>query len=304
MLDIATVRRFNRFYTRQIGLLQRGYLDSPFSLSEVRVLYEIAHRDHPAAATIAQDLGLDTGYLSRMLAGLEKRGLLLRQPECADGRRSRLSLTRRGRTAFTPLERSADRDVDAMLAKLAPLQRRSLLDSMTTIEKILAPSGAAAEPSYLIRPHQPGDMGWVIHRHGVLYAQEYGWDERFEAEVAEIAAHFIQHFEPKRERCWIAEKDGAIAGSIFLVRKTASIAKLRLFLVEPSARGLGIGNRLVTECLRFARQAGYRKITLWTQSILYAARHIYAQHGFRRIHQKRHHSFGSALVAETWELKL
>jgi len=304
MSDIATVRRFNRVYTRQIGLLQRGYLDSPFSLSEVRVLYEIAHRDHPAAAPIAQDLGLDTGYLSRMLAGFEKRGLLLRQPERADGRRSRLSLTRRGRTAFTQLERSADREVETMLSKLVPLQRRSLLDSMTTIEKILAPSGDAAEPSYLIRPHQPGDMGWVIHRHGVLYAQEYGWDERFEAEVAEIAAHFIQHFEPKREHCWIAEKDSAIVGSIFLVRKTASIAKLRLFLVEPSARGLGIGNRLVTECIRFARHAGYRKITLWTQSILYAARHIYAQHGFRRIRQERHRSFGFPLVAETWELKL
>jgi DNA-binding MarR family transcriptional regulator/GNAT superfamily N-acetyltransferase len=302
MSDTATVRRFNRFYTRQIGLLHRGYLDSPFSLSEVRVLYEIAHLDHPAAATIAHDLDLDPGYLSRMLVSFEKRGLIRRQPESTDGRRSRVSLTGRGRSAFSRLERATHRDVDAMLSKLAPPQRRSLIDSMMTIEKLLGPSTGPQTP--YIRPHQPGDMGWVIHRHGVLYAQEYGWNERFEAEVAEIAAHFIQRFDPKRERCWIAEKDGVIVGSIFLVRKTATIGKLRLFLVEPSARGLGIGNRLVTECIRFARQAGYRKITLWTQSVLHAARHIYAKHGFRRVRQERHHSFGFPLVAEIWELKL
>lgn len=303
MSDTAVVRRFNRFYTKQIGILHEGYLTSDFSLGEVRVLYEIAHRDRPTAAEIAQDLDLDPGYLSRVLSSFEKRRLIARQPESTDGRRSRLSLTSTGRNAFAPLERGADRQVTALLAKLAPAQRKSLIDSMQTIENVLNPSKPASTP-YLIRPHQPGDMGWIIHRHGVLYAQEYGWDERFEAEVAEIAAHFIKHYDPKRERCWIAEKDGAIAGCIFLVRKTDRIGKLRLFLVEPSARGLGIGNRLVTECIRFARQAGYRKITLWTQSILYAARHIYAKHGFHRVHQERHHSFGHPLIAETWELKL
>lgn len=304
MSDTAAVRRFNRFYTRQIGILRQGYLDSPFSLSEVRVLYEIAHRDRPTAALIAKDLDLDPGYLSRMLARFEKRRLIARIKESTDTRRSTLQLTARGRSAFTPLERTADRGIEALLSKLAPPQRRSLIHSMSTIEALLDPSPAPSAAPYIIRAHQPGDMGWVIHRHGVLYAQEYGWDERFEAEVAEIAAHFIKHFDPKRERCWIAEKDGAIIGCIFLVRKTDRVAKLRLFLIEPSARGLGLGKRLVTDCIRFAHQVGYRKITLWTQSNLYAARHIYSKHGFRRVHRERHPGFGFPLMTETWELKL
>ena len=302
MPDTTAVRRFNRFYTRQIGILHPNYLESTFSLGQVRILYEIAHRDRPTAGAIAKDLDVDPGYLSRMLSEFEKRGLIAREKESADARRSRLLLTRRGRDAFVPLERAADRQIGALLAKLAPPQRRSLIEAMKSIEAILDPS--PSEIPYLIRNHQPGDMGWIIHRHGALYAQEYGWDERFEAEVAGIAARFIKHFDPKRERCWIAEKDSAILGCIFLVRKTDRIGKLRLFLVEPSARGLGIGNRLVGECIRFARQAGYRKITLWTQSILLAARHLYTKHGFRRMHQERHHSFGHSLIAETWELKL
>ena len=302
MPDTAAVRRFNRFYTRHIGILRQDYLDSNLSLGEVRILYEIAHRDRPTAAAISKDLDLDPGYLSRLLSGFEKRGLIRREKESDDARRSRLGLTRQGYKAFAPLERAADRQVSALLSNLAPPQRHSLVEAMKSIEAILDPS---VTPSpYLIRNHQPGDMGWIIHRHGALYAQEYGWDECFEAEVAEIAAHFIKHFDPKRERCWIAEKEGAIAGCIFLVRKTDRIGKLRLFLVEPSARGLGIGNRLVTECIRFARRAGYRKITLWTQSILLAARHLYAKHGFRRVHEERHQSFGHSLIAETWELKL
>ena len=304
MSDTAIVRGFNRFYTKQIGMLHNRYLDRPFSLTEVRVLYEIVHRDRPAATIIAQELGLDSGYLSRILMSFEKRRLIVREQQPEDGRRSRLSLTPLGRAAFLPLERAAEREVAAMLKKLTAPRRSALIESMKTIERVLTPQALADSTPYMIRPHQPGDMGWVIHRHGTLYAQEYGSDERFEAEVAEIAAHFIQHFDPKRERCWIAEKEGAIIGSIFLVRKTATIAKLRLFLVEPSARGLGIGNRLVTECIRFARQVGYRKITLLTQSILHAAHHIYAKHGFRRVRQERNRSFGFPLVGETWELKL
>lgn len=301
--DTSAVRNFNRFYTKQIGILHKGYLDSPFSLSEGRVLYELAHRDQPTATAIAKDLDLDPGYLSRILVKFERLRLIARSREDHDARRTSLSLTRRGRAAFRSLDRGAELDVRAMLANLAPPQRASLIQSMRTIERLLSQQPGAETP-YLIRTHQPGDMGWVIHRHGVLYAQEYGWDERFEAEVAQIAARFIHHFDPKRERCWIAEKDGAIAGSIFLVRKTATIGQLRLFLVEPSARGLGIGSRLVAECIRFGRQAGYRKITLWTQSILHAARRIYAKHGFRRIHQEQHRSFGIPLTSETWELKL
>jgi len=304
MPDTSAVRSFNRFYTRQIGILHQGYLDSPFSLSEGRVLYELAHRDRPTAAAIAKDLGLDPGYLSRILVKFEKLRLIARTREDGDARRTHLSLTRRGRAAFTTLDRGAEREVRAMLAKLAPPERASLIVSMRTIERLLTEQSPDSKTPYLIRTHQPGDMGWIIHRHGVLYAQEQGWDERFEAEVAEIAARFIHRFDPKRERCWIAEKDGAIVGCIFLVRKTATIGQLRLFLVEPAARGLGIGSRLVAECIRFGRQAGYRKITLWTQSILYAARRIYAKHGFRRVHQERHRSFGIPLTSETWELKL
>ncbi len=304
MSDTAAVRAFNRFYTKQIGILHRSYLDSSYSLTEGRVLYELAHRHHPTAAVIAKDLDLDPGYLSRMLAKFEKLHLIERTRENHDGRHSLLSLTRRGRAAFKTLDRGAERDVRAMLDKLAPAERASLVTAMQTIERLLAGRSHAASTPYLIRTHQPGDMGWVIHRHGALYAKEYGWDERFEAEVAEIAARFIHRFDPKRERCWIAEQDGAVIGSIFLVRKTNRIGQLRLFLVEPEARGLGVGNRLVTECIRFARQAGYSRITLWTQSILYAARHIYAKHGFHRIHQERHASFGIPLISETWERKL
>ena len=304
MSDAASVRRFNRFYTEHIGILQKRYLNSRFSLTEGRILYELAHQNGPTASSIAKDLNLDPGYLSRILVKFEKCGFLARTRENRDGRVSRLSLTRQGRAAFHPLDRGAEREVATMLAKLSSPQRGALVQSMRTIEELLTEAPAESKTPYLIRTHQPGDMGWIIHRHGILYAQEYGWDERFEAEIAEIAAHFIQHFDPKRERCWIAEKDGQSVGSIFLVRKTATVGQLRLFLVEPAARGLGIGNRLVTECIRFARHARYRKITLWTQSILSAARHIYAKHGFRRVKEEHHNSFGASLIAETWELTL
>jgi len=306
---VAAVRRFNRFYTRQIGVLNEGLLKSPFSLAEVRVLYELAHRERPTATELARELGLDAGYLSRILRGFEQRGFIERQPSEVDGRQSRLLLTTEGRSAFTALDARSSEEIALMLRALAAGEQRRLVEAMRTIETSL---GARRDrsahdersASYVIRPHQPGDMGWVVHRHGVLYAQEYGWDERFEALVAGIVAEFIQNFDPKRERCWIAERDGEIVGSVFLVKKSDAVAKLRLLLVEPSARGLGIGRRLVGECLRFARQAGYRTVTLWTNSVLHAARRIYQEAGFRLVSEERHHSYGHDLVGQTWELEL
>jgi DNA-binding MarR family transcriptional regulator/GNAT superfamily N-acetyltransferase len=300
---VDTIRRFNRFYTRQIGLLGKGYLESPFTLAEVRVLYELAHREGPTAAEIAKALGLDAGYLSRMLLSFRKRGFLARTMSERDARQSHLSLTRKGRAAFDGLEAKSKAGVAAMIGKLSPVEQNRLTDAMRTIESLL---GERAEPKtpYLLRTHEPGDMGWIIHRHGVLYAEEYGWDERFEALVAQIAAEFIQKFDARRERCWIAEREGAIVGSVMLVKKSDRVAKLRLLLVEPSVRGLGIGARLVDECARFARQAGYRRITLWTQSNLDAARHIYLKAGYRVVKRERHESFGRRLVGETWELTL
>jgi len=300
---VEAIRRFNRFYTKQIGVLHEGLLGSQFSLTEVRVLYELAHREMPTATALAKELDLDPGYLSRILRRFETRRLVGRCASTTDGRQSLLSLTPRGRKVFAPLNARSHREVSAMLGALSATEQRHLLSAMATIERLLGARPAPQVP-YLLRPHQPGDMGWIIHRHGALYAQEYGWDERFEALVAEIAAHFIQHLDPKCERCWIAERDGNIAGSVFLVKKSKTVAQLRLLLVEPMARGLGIGSRLVSECVHFARQVGYRKIVLWTNSVLHAARHIYEETGFRLIHEKAHHSFGHDLIGETWELKL
>jgi len=297
------VRGFNRFYTRQIGILQKGYLNSQFSLADVRVLYELAHRKKPTATEISGALGLDAGYLSRILLGFEKHGLIARIPSAADARQNYLSLTRKGQAAFSRLDRKSHAEIVAMLGKLTSPGRQRVVEAMRTIEEVLeAQPGRKA--SYILRSHQPGDMGWVIHRHGALYAQEYGWDERFEALVAEIAAKFIQNFDPKRERCWIAEKDGAIVGSVFLVGKSANVARLRLLLVEPAARGLGLGRRLVEECIRFARHAGYRKITLWTQASLHAARHIYKRAGFEIVKEEKYRDFGHDHISETWELSL
>ena len=301
---ISAVRAFNRFYTRQIGVLRDGLLKSPFSLAEVRVLYEIAHRRQPSATELCEELGLDPGYLSRILRGLGKRGLVSKSPSPRDGRQSLLGLTARGRQTFATLDERQNQEVAALLQALSPAQQGRLAEAMRSIEDLLNPGPEPRTP-YILRSHQPGDMGWVVHRHGALYAQEYGYDERFEALVAEIAAKFIQHFDPRRERCWIAERDGEIVGSVFLVKKSKTVAKLRLLLVEPSARGLGIGKRLVGECVRFARQAGYRKIVLWTQSELPAARHIYQEAGFRLMEEKPHRDWGrDDLVSEIWELTL
>ena len=300
---VDAMRRFNRFYTKQIGVLHEGLLGSQFSLTEVRVLYELAHREMPTATALAKELDLDSGYLSRILRRFETRRLVGKCASTTDGRQSLLSLTPRGRRVFAPLNARSHREVAAMLGPLSATEQRHLLSAMATIERLLGDRPAPQVP-YLLRPHQPGDMGWIIHRHGALYAQEYGWDERFEALVAEIAAHFIQHLDSKCERCWIAERDGNIVGSVFLVKKSKTVAQLRLLLVEPMARGLGIGSRLVSECVHFARQVGFRKIVLWTNSVLHAARHIYEETGFRLIHEEAHHSFGHDLIGETWELKL
>jgi DNA-binding MarR family transcriptional regulator/N-acetylglutamate synthase-like GNAT family acetyltransferase len=304
---VDTVRRFNRFYTRKIGVLHEGWVESPFSLTEARVLYELAHRAKPTATALNNGLELDAGYLSRILSAFEKRGLVEKTPSEDDGRQSLLVLTGKGRQQFAPLETRTVEQVTGMLEKLTENEQRQLIGAMQTIQKLLAPaerSQSAAGASYLLRTHQSGDMGWVVHRQGVLYAQEYGYDEQYEALVAEIVAKFIQRYDAKRERCWIAEKDGEVAGSVFLVAQSKTIAKLRLLYVEPSARGLGIGSRLVGECVRFAKQAGYKKVTLWTQSELDAARYIYKRAGFRVVEKERHHSFSKDLVAETWELSL
>lgn len=300
---IATVRSFNRFYTPRIGLLGGGYLDSSFSLTEVRVLYELAHGNGPTAAELSRDLGVDAGYLSRLLRGFSKRGLVERRPSTTDGRRSHLWLTELGREAFAPLDQRSHDDIGAMLSVLPGPDQDRVVEAMRTIQRVLSDDAEQALP-YMLRTHQPGDMGWVVHRHGVLYANEYGWDERFEALVAGIVARFVERFEPRRERCWIAEREGEIVGSVFLVTRSKRIAQLRLLLVEPSARGLGIGHWLVEECIRFARQAGYRKIQLWTNDVLHGARRIYEHAGFELVAEEAHRSFGHDLVGQTWELKL
>ena len=300
---IAAVRRFNRFYTQKIGVLGDEHLRSPFSLTEARVLYELAHRDRPTATELARDLGLDAGYLSRILRGFARRRLISREQSTTDSRRTLLALTDAGRKAFAPLDSRTRAAVGKLLSRLAPTHQVSLIDAMRNVETLLGEAPQRAAP-YLLRPHRPGDMGWIVHRHAVIYAEEYGFDERFEALVAGIAAEFIDNFDPKRERCWIAERDGAVVGSVVLVKQSATVAKLRLLLVEREARGLGIGQRLVDECIRFARQAGYRKITLWTNSVLHAARRLYEQAGFRKVGEETHNEFGPEMVGETWELKL
>jgi DNA-binding MarR family transcriptional regulator/GNAT superfamily N-acetyltransferase len=301
--NIEAVRRFSRFYTKQIGLLQEKILRSPFSLAEARVIYELAHHQQTTATELCNELGLDAGYLSRILRDFNKRGLIDKGRSEADGRKKFLCLSENGQAAFARINARSRREIEATLKKLSPADQARLVQAMQTTEELL---GAQPEHkvSYILRTHQPGDMGWVVHRHGILYAEEYAWDEQFEALVAEIVTNFIRNYDSKRERCWIAEKDGDNAGSVFLVKQSDSTAKLRLLLVEPNARGLGIGSRLVSECIKFAQQAGYSKITLWTNSILTAARHIYQKAGFQLVNEQPHQSFGHDLIAETWDLEL
>ena len=301
---VEGVRRFNRSYTQKIGVLQDGLLNSPFSLTEVRILYELASRKTPTAAELARDLGLDPGYLSRILRGFKKRGLISKKRSQSDGRQSYLSLTKRGQQTFEPLDARSQKEVGAMLENLSTVDRSRLVGAMQTIERLLEVQSSSSSTPYLLRFPQPGDMGWVVHRHGALYAHEYRWNEEFEGLVAEIVARFIRNYDAHKERCWIAERNGEIVGSVFLVRRSKTVGQLRLLLVEPKARGLGIGKRLVDECIRFARQVGYRKVTLWTNDVLHAARHIYEEAGFQLINEEKHHAFGQDLVSQTWELKL
>jgi DNA-binding MarR family transcriptional regulator/N-acetylglutamate synthase-like GNAT family acetyltransferase len=300
---IEAVRRFNRFITRRIGVLREGLLHSPYSLTEARILFEIAHRDDLTASDLSRELGLDPGYLSRILARLEQQGLVEKVRSEIDGRQRLLSLTSAGEDAFSLLDSRSREEVAEMLSDLSEGDRRRLLEAMRTIEGILDKGFKFSEP-FILRSHEPGDMGWVVHRHGVLYAQEYGWDERFEALVAQIVADFVNNYDLTKERCWIAEMGGEIVGCVFLVKANDTVAKLRLLLVEPEARGLGLGTRLVEECIRFARSRGYQTLTLWTNSVLDAARHIYEKQGFELVEEEEHHSFGHDLVGQNWELAL
>ena len=299
---VAAVRRFSRFYTRQLGLLREGLNDTRFSLTEGRVLYELAHRDPTTATALAAELDLDPGYLSRILRRFGEDGLVAKKRAPNDARQSLIAITAKGRKAFAPLNKGSRDQVAALLERLAPAEQERVVAAMATVENTLVPP--SAPPVLLLRQHRPGDMGWVTSANATLYAQEYGWDITYEALVAKITAEFIENFDARRERCWIAEMNGERVGSVFVVRKTDAIAKLRLLIIDPRARGLGLGKRLVEECLRFAKDAGYTSMTLWTQSILTAARAIYHRAGFRLVAEEPHHSFGVDLIGETWEREL
>jgi DNA-binding MarR family transcriptional regulator/GNAT superfamily N-acetyltransferase len=300
---IATVRAFNRFYTNKIGLLRAGHLDSDLSLTEVRVLYELAHRPGVLASDLVQELRLDAGYLSRILARFQKKGWLSRKRAQDDGRKALLELTARGRKAFAPLDARAHDEIGELLAPLPPERQATLQGCLERVQALLGDAPVSSSPT-ILREHRAGDIGWIIQKHGEVYAREYGWDAQFEALVAEICVQFLRKFDPSGERCWIAERDGAPVGSIMLVRHSRTVAKLRLLLVDPGQRGRGVGEKLVDECLRFARAVGYRKVTLWTQSILTGARRIYEAKGFKLVKTEPHEGFGASLVGETWDLAL
>lgn len=303
---IKAVRQFNRFYTKEIGALD-PYLGGPMPLTEVRVLYELAHRDKPVASELARDLGLDGGYLSRILRRFETQGWLQRTPHSDDGRQSVLALTPAGHDAFAPLQQKSRDEASGLLARLAPADQQRLIHAMQTVESLLAPgsAGAAAKPrTVVLRDPQPGDIGWVVQQHGEIYAREYGWNSEFEALVADIAAKYIRNFQPEWEKCWIAELDGERVGAVFVVRKSPTTAQLRMLILSPRARGMGLGARLTDECLAFARAKGYKKMVLWTNSCLAAARGIYAARGFKLDKSEPYEGFGQQLVGETWSLKL
>jgi DNA-binding MarR family transcriptional regulator/GNAT superfamily N-acetyltransferase len=299
---IAGMRQFNRFYTRQIGLLRQGMLETPYSLSEARVIYEIAQSETTAAA-LAQSLGLDPAFLSRLLRRLVSRGLVARTPSATDRREAILALTAEGHAEFEMLDRRSQQDTAAQLGPLTETEQCRVVTAMRAIEGLLG-DPVARSGGVVIRPFRGGDLGWMLARHARFYAEEYGFDRAFERLVAQIVADFLARFDPERETCWIAEIDGEPVGSIMLVDAGDRVAKLRLLLVEPRARGHGIGRRLVEECVRFARAAGYRRITLWTQSILTEARAIYQRCGFTKVAEKPHRDFGVDLVGETWEIGL
>jgi DNA-binding MarR family transcriptional regulator/GNAT superfamily N-acetyltransferase len=300
---IAAVRRFSRFYTRELGLLRESLLDVGFSLSESRVLYELAHREKVTASELAAELDLDHGYLSRILRRFGEAGLLKKVRAPNDARQSLISITAKGRKAFAPLNKGSHDQVAAMLSNLSTEEQARVITAMATVESLLGHHPTRPDP-ILLRPHRPGDMGWVTSAHGAIYANEYGWDITFEAMVAKIVAEFIENFDAKRECCWIAEMDGTPVGSSFVVNKGDGVAKLRLVIVDPKARGLGVGKRLVDECMRFAKGAGYKSMTLWTHDNLTAARSIYQRAGFKLVGSEANHSFGVDLVSETWEREL
>lgn len=300
---VAAVRAFNRFYTRKLGVLDQHLGNSPFSLSEARVLYELAQRDDLAAKEIGNELGLDPGYLSRIVQSFDEKGLITRKPLPADRRQYQLGLTAKGRQAFAKLNTSSQNQVAALLARLSPGDATRLTQAMATIEAVLEPH-RSQPAAVVLRSHRVGDMGWVISRQAAAYAADYNWDISYEALVAEICARFIRDYDAAREHCWIAEVGGEPVGSVFLVKATDEIAKLRLLQVEKKARGLGVGRALVEQCIQGARDRGYSKMTLWTQSILVAARGIYQSAGFKLVATEPHRSFGQDLVGETWELDL
>jgi DNA-binding MarR family transcriptional regulator/GNAT superfamily N-acetyltransferase len=301
-MRVDEVRRFNRFYTRRVGALRGGLLGSPFPLPEARLIYELGQRGASSASELGAELDLDMGYLSRLSQSLRRRGLLQAKTSPQDGRRRVLSLTAKGRKAFSTLDARSREEVSGMLAKLPAGAQARLVGAMQTVTTLLA--DRTQPPPIALRGPRPGDLGWVVCRHGALYAEEYGYDERFEALVADIAAKFVRNFRPEAERCWIAEADGEPVGSVLVVRQSKSVAKLRLLLVEPQARGRGLGRRLVEECIRFAKDKGYRKLVLWTQSDLRAARAIYQGCGFRLVRSEKHATFGVPLTGEYWELAL
>jgi DNA-binding MarR family transcriptional regulator/N-acetylglutamate synthase-like GNAT family acetyltransferase len=301
--EVEAVRRFNRMYTQKIGVLSESLLDSDYTLTEVRVLYEIAHQSGPTAADICRALGLDAGYVSRILLRLEGRGLVERSRSTTDKRQSVLALCDAGARVLADLDVRANEETSQLLDGFGDRERARLVSALREVESILG-TGDERRESYVLRTHRAGDMGWIVHRHGVLYAREYGWDERFESLVAEIVAKFLREFDPKRERCWIAERNGEIVGSVLVAKESNDVAKLRLLLVEPTARGLGIGNRLVEECVHFARNAGYKKLVLWTNSLLHTARHIYEKTGFRWVGEEEDELFGPGSKAQNWELDL
>ena len=300
MNRVDAIRRFNRFYTRRIGVLETRYLGSPFPLPQARVLYELGQRGVATASELGAELDLDLGYLSRLVQSLRRQGLLQGEPSKEDARRVRLSLSAKGRKVYLQLDARSRQEVAGMLDQLPAPQQQRLVGALQAVEAVLE----RKDKPVSLREHRPGDIGWVVHAHGRFYAEEYGWDERFEALVAEIAAAFVQNFDRKRERCWIAEMDGEPVGSVFVVKDTKTTAKLRLLIVDPKARGRGLGKRLVEECIRFAREKGYRRLALWTQSNLAAARGIYRAAGFRKVKEEKHASFGVKLTGEYWELEL
>ena len=302
--EIAAVRHFNRFYTKQIGVLNEGLLESPFTLTEARIIYELANRERATATELGNELGMDPGYLSRTLRGLETKKVLSRKTSSNDARQSVLALTAKGRREFENLDQLSRNQIEEILNDLSPHDQKRLLAAMASIENLLGEQTSEEKFSYILRTPEPGDFGWVVQSNGTLYAQEYGWDENYEALVAGIVAEYVKNFDSKKERCWIAEKDGENVGAVFLVKETDDIARLRLLIVDPKARGLGIGKRLVDECTKFARRVGYKQITLWTNSVLLAARSIYEKAGYRLVKSESHHSFGHDLVGETWILDL